>query len=232
MATFVGDLSGRIRKGVPLTSTAGIERALARALRWTIGGGILSLPLLMVPGATTSNLMVYTMVHLGALVAFGLVVIADLARFIDQTWFAWLGATARIIASGAAVVALTVGAVALVTLPTSAALRFDPSLQFLQLLSALDIAWAAGATLLGVSWIAGRRWGHVAGVIIGVICVWSIWTYLDKVGFAPDGGWHVDGSALMTYVLPYDMAAAVIAIVTLIMGARRATRTSRLTIPQ
>lgn len=194
---------------------------MARALRWTIGGAVLSLPLLAVPEATPPNLMVYTMVHLGALVAFGLVVIVDLARFVNQSWFAWLGATARMVASGAAVVALTVGAVALVTLPTSAALRFDPSLQFLQLLSALDIAWAAGATLVGVSWIAGRRWGHVAGVIIGVICVWSIWTYLDAVGFAPDGGWQVDGSALMTYVLPYDMGAAAIAIVSLILGARR-----------
>jgi len=193
---------------------------------------VISLPLLAVPEAATPHLMVYTMVHLGALVAFGLMVIADLARFIDQSWFPWLGPTARIIASGAAVVALTVGTVALVTLPTSAALRFDPSLQFLQLLSALDIAWAAGGTLVGVSWIGGRRWGHIAGVIIGVICVWSIWTYLDAVGFAPDGGWQVDGGALMTYVLPYDMAAAVIAIATLIMGARRAARTSRLTIPQ
>lgn len=173
------------------------------------------------PEAATPDLMMYTMVHLGALVAFGLVVVADLARFIDQSWFAGLGATTRIVASGAAVVALTVGAVALVTLPTSAALRLDPSLQFLQLLSALDIAWAAGATLVGVSWIAGRRWGHVAGAIIGVVCVWSIWAYLDAVGFAPDGGWLVDGSALMTYVLPYDMGAAVIAVVTLILGARR-----------
>ncbi|MFP3883219.1 MAG: hypothetical protein ACLFRT_10660 [Actinomycetota bacterium] len=221
MAAYVGDLPRRIRKGFRLKQRSGIEGALARALRWTIGGAILSLPLFVIPQATAPDLMTYTLVHLGALVAFGLLVVADLARLIDRSWFTWLGATARMIASGAAVVALTVGVVALVTLPTSAALRFDPSLQFLQLLSALDIAWVASATLVGVRWIAGRRWGHVAGVIIGVICVWSIWTYLDAVGFAPDGGWLVDGNALMTYVLPYDIGAAVIAIVTLILGARR-----------
>ncbi len=137
--------------------------------------------------------MSYTMVHLSALVAFGLVVVADLTRLVDDSWFAWLGATGRCISSGAAVVALTVGVVALVTLPTSAALRFDPSLQFLQLLSALDIAWAAGATLVGVGWLATRRWGYAAGAVVGVICVWSIWAYLNAVGFASDGGWQSTG---------------------------------------
>jgi hypothetical protein len=170
--------------------------------------------------------MPYTMVHLSALVVFGLAVVADLTRLIDDSWFAWLGATGRVIASGAAVVALTVGVVALVTLPTSAALRFDPSLQFLQLLSALDIAWAAGATFVGVSWMATRGWGYVAGAVVGVVCVWSIWTYLNAVGFASDGGWLVDGAALMRYVLPYDIAAAIVAVITLILGARRVGRTA------
>lgn len=180
-----------------------------------------SLPLLLVPEATAATLLPYTMVHLSALVAFGLIVVADLARLIDDSSFAWLGATGRPMSSGAAVVALTVGVVALVTLPTSAALRFDPSLQFLQLLSALDIAWAAGATLVGVGWMAKRGWGYAAGAVVGVVCVWSIWNYLAAVGFAPDGGWQVDGAALMRYVLPYDMAAAAVAVITLTLGARR-----------
>lgn len=54
--------------------------------------------------------------------------------------------------------------------------------------------------------------------------MWSIWRYLTVVGFAPDGGWQVDGGALFTHVLPYDMAAATVAIVTLIVGARRVGR--------
>lgn len=168
--------------------------------------------------------MTYTIVHLSALVAFGLFVIADLFESIDRSWFAWLGPTGRNVASGAAAVALAVGVVALVTLPTSAALRLAPSLQLLQLLSALDITWAAGATLVGVSWISGHRSGQLAGAAIGVICVWSIWRYLTVVGFAGDGGWQVDGAALVRYVLPYDMAAAGIAVLSLIGGARRVAR--------
>lgn len=158
--------------------------------------------------------------------AFGLLLVHDLSMTIDEGWFTWLGQTGRLVATGAAVVALTVGVVALVTLPTSAALRFDPSLQFLQLLSALDIAWAAGTTFIGVRWLAGARWGLSAASAVGVACVWSIWSYLNVVGFAPDGAWLVDGGALMRYVLPYDMAAAVVAVVTLILGARRAGRTA------
>lgn len=122
--------------------------------------------------------------------------------------------------SGAAAVALTVGVGAQVTFSTSAALRFDHSLQFLQLLSSLDIAWAAGTTLLGVGWMATRERGWAAGVGIGVICVWSIWSYLAAVGYAADGGRQVDGAALMRYVLPYDVAAAVIAVASLTLGAR------------
>ncbi|MDR9451616.1 MAG: hypothetical protein RI637_10405 [Acidimicrobiia bacterium] len=69
-------------------------------------------------------------------------------------------------------------------------------------------------------WLAGRTAGAVAGGVVGVVCVWSIWTYLTIVGFTPDGGWLVDGSALLRYVLPYDIAAAMIAVLALTAGAR------------
>ena len=117
----------------------------------------MSLSFLAVPSPDTSQLLAYTIVHLTALVVVGLLVASDLSRFLDDIWFAWLGAVGRRIASGAAAVALTVGVVALVTLPSSAALRLTPSLQFLQLLSALDIAWAAGATLIGARWLFKSR---------------------------------------------------------------------------
>lgn len=184
----------------------------------------MSLPLLFVPQAPPRLLMAYTIVHLAALVGFGLLVVRDLSRFQDESWFAWLGPMGRHIASAATVVALTVGVVALVTLPTSAALRLAPSLQFLQLLSALDIAWAAGATLVGVHLIGGRLWSRAAGTMVGIVCVWSIWRYLDVVGFAADGGWQVDGAALMRHVLPYDIAAALIAVTAVVIGARRVAR--------
>jgi hypothetical protein len=158
---------------------------------------------------------------LSALVAIVLIVVWDLTRYLDDTWFTWLGTTGQRIASAAATVALTVGVVALVTLPCSAALRLTPSLQFLQLLSA--------ATLLGVRWLVGRRAGVVAGVIVGVVCVWSIWKYLTVVGFARDGGWLVDSAALFRHVLLYDMAAAVVAILALVSGARHVSKVTSAT---
>jgi hypothetical protein len=177
-----------------------------------------------VPAPAPSQLLPYSIVHLSALVVFGLFLVRDLARFLDGTWFLWLGQFGRHIAAGAAVVALTTGAVALVTLATSAALRFDASLQFLQLLSSLDIAWVVAATLIGVRWLAGKVIGDLAGTMIGIVCVWSIWNYLQIVGFAQDGGWLVDGSAMLRYVIPYDIIAAVIATLALTTGARRAGR--------
>lgn len=220
MASSSREIPGPVRKGLLLTTRPGIELALTRALRWTLGAAAISLPLLAVPSPEGSQLLVHSIVHLTALVALGLFVAWDLARFLDDTWFGWLGPFGRRLASGAATVALTVGVVALVTLPTSAALRLAPSLQFLQLLSALDIAWAAGATLIGVRWLVGERVGALAGAVVGVVCIWSIWKYLTIVGFAPDGGWQVNGSALLRYVLPYDMAAAAIAVLALTAGAR------------
>lgn len=202
-------------------SKPGIETSLIRSVRWTLGAAVVSLPLLTVPQPQPNQLLFYTISHLSGLVLLGLAVVWDLRRLIDETWFAWLGLDHRRLAAGASTVALTVGVVALVTLPTSAALRLAPSLQFLQLLSALDIAFAAGATMIGVTWWKGQRAGAVAGLAVGTVCVWSIWKYLTVVGFASDGGWQVDGAALFTYVLPFDMAAATIAIATLIVGARR-----------
>lgn len=201
----------------------GIEQALTRAVPWTLAGAAVSLPLLAVPRPEGSQLLIYTTVQLSALVVFGLALVWDLSRLIDNTWFDWLGPDNRWLAGGAATVALTVGAVALVTIPTSATLRLAPSLQFLQLLSAMDIAFAAGATLIGVSWWKGRRAGLTTGAVVGVVCVWSIWRYLTVVGFAADGGWLVDAGALFTYVLPYDMVAATVAIVALTLGSRRIT---------
>jgi hypothetical protein len=119
------------------------------------------------------------------------------------------------------VVALTTGAVALVTLASSAALRFQPSAQFLQLLSAIDIAWVTAGVLIGVTWLTDRRAGMVAAVMVAAVCVWSIWSYLDAVGFAPDGGWVVDRAALMRHVLPFDVVSAVMAVSTLVLGARK-----------
>lgn len=194
---------------------------MSRAVPWTLAAAAVSLPLLAVPQPQQNDLLTYAMVHLSALVLLGLAVASDLHRLTDDTWFPWLGSFGRWLSAGASTVALTVGVVALATIPTSAALRLTPSLQYLQLLSALDIAFAASTTLIGVGWWLGRKAGAIAGIAVGAVCIWSIWRYLTVVGFSADGGWLVDADALLTHVLPYDVAAAVIAVTTLIGGARR-----------
>ncbi len=162
-------------------------------------------------------------VHLAALVLLGLIAAVRLIPFAGNDWFEgqpwspfW-----RLAASGISVVFLVTGMVGLVTLASSATLRYPPSLQFLQLLSALDIAWAGAALVIGVY----RAWrlpaAATAGTVLAIICVWSIWRYLDVVGFGPEGEWIVDSAALARYVLPFDVIAAVMAIGAFVFGTRR-----------
>lgn len=65
--------------------------------------------------------------------------------------------------------------------------------------------------------------------MLDVICVWSIWNYLRTVGFTSDGGWIVDRSSLLTLVIPYDIAAAVMAIGALTLAQRSADAHDRTT---
>ena len=142
------------------------------------------------------------------------------APLLERNWLDWPENRKRL-AGGIALVVIVTGVVGLVTLASSAALRLQPSLQFLQLLSALDIAWAAGAVLIGGYRLWSRRTARVAGLTVGVSCVLSIWNYLRVVGFTADGGWLLDGGQLMRLVLPFDMLAAAIASGVLFAGARR-----------
>lgn len=203
----------------------GLERATVRSVRW-LGVGLVVTPLLLALPAPHSSTL-WISIHLIVLVMFGLALAMALVDLLDMPWFGRFAPRTAMLASAASLVALATGAVALVTLPSSAALRLDPSLQFLQLLSALDIAWAAGATAIGATLAWGRRAGWVAGVAIVAICVWSVVTYLEAVGYTPEGGWVVDGDAMWRYILPFDIAAAVMAITALVLGARRRERERR-----
>ena len=198
-----------------------IERALVRSTVWVMLGLLASVPLLLIDVGTDP--MAILMVHLGILVTFVLAVTVVLLPFTGPDWFDGSGwsASRRLAGSGIGVIVLATGVVGLVTLASSAALRFDPSIQFLQLLSALDIGWVVAAFVVG-----GRRlWSLpaaiAAGAAVGAVCVWSIWNYLGAVGFGPNGEWIVSGENLMTRVLPYDMAAAVIAVTLFAAGTRK-----------
>lgn len=162
--------------------------------------------------------------HLALLVSLGLVVTLRIAPLGDEPWFGafdeW-SLRRRTYLSAVVLIVIPTGVVALVCLATAAALRFDPSLQFLQLLSALDTAWAGAAIFIAVRWLRGTGAAIAASIALGVVCVWSVWNYLRVVGFAPGGGWLVDGGRMMQLVLPFDMAAAAVAVPLLVAAVRR-----------
>jgi hypothetical protein len=201
-----------------------IERALLRTIPWLVGGLAASLPLLLVsPGDEPMGWFISQLV---VLVAFSFGLTSVLLPMGDEGWFieARWSEGWRAIASGAGLVALVTGTTALVTLASSAALGFDPSLQFLQLLSALDIAWAGAALMIGVYRAATRGWSLMSGAVLGIVCVWSIWNYLSNVGFGPGGSWIASGSDLIRYVIPFDVMAAVVAVVAFLLGVRSQLR--------
>lgn len=193
-------------------------RAVVDATPLLAGGLIVSPLLLFIPSSW--DLTFRLIAHLSLLVALGIATAVMLAPRLGEPFFGGFAWTPwrRTLAAAAVLVVIPTGVVALVTLASSAALRFDPSLQFLQLLSALDIAWAAAAIVVG----AHHRWGRTAsvgsGVALGVACVLSIWNYVRVVGFSDSGGWVVDGTRLMTLVIPFDMVAAAVATAVLLVG--------------
>ena len=198
-----------------------LEGALAIATKWVVVTAAASLALFAIPRSLVADqrLAVFT-VQLGVIVGLTTALAFRLRPMIDPPFFSstkrpWL-------ASAVAVTALATGFAALVTLASSAVLRYDPSLQFLQLLSALDVAWSAAALGLGVGALTrSRRAGLAAAVVLDVICVFSIWNYLRVVGFATDGGWVVSARDLLTLVIPFDVAAAMMAIAALLLASRR-----------
>jgi hypothetical protein len=197
-----------------------IERALLSTVPWLVGGLLLSVPLLVVD-VGGDPLVAFT-VQLIVLVGFALVLANVLVRFGTAEWFGGVSWNigARLIAGGIGLVVLVTGTIGLVTLASSAALRYDPSTQFLQLISALDIAWVGVAITIGAYRAWGRGWAVFGGAAIGVVCVWSIWNYLSHVGFGPNGEWIVSAPDLMRFVLPYDTVAAIVSVSVFLLGVR------------
>lgn len=197
-----------------------LEAVLARSMLWMTVGAAAAVPVLFLP--QPEDPLLTSIIHLSVVVAFGIALAFHLAPLGDEPWFEGLaiGRRPSLALTWAVIVIAITGVVGITTLATSAALRYDASLQFLQLLSALDITWAGAAIVLG----SRRRFGggsalFAAGLLL-VVCVWSIWRYLDVVGFTESGGWLVDGSELLRLVLPYDMGAAAVALILFSAGVR------------
>lgn len=195
-----------------------LSTGLKRLLQWGIP---LSLLALVFPAPQGDGLFSYVLIHLTVLQIATFVFAVEMAPLTDDPWFrqfkrAWL-------ASSASLVAAAVGFSALLTLATSAAARYDVSLQFLQLLSSLDIAWVVATLFLG----SRKLWGQpvalvLASILIGA-CVLSIAIYLDTVGFTSDGGWLIDGTQMMRIVIPSDTVAAIVSLSVVLVASQRST---------
>lgn len=201
-----------------LTADTPLVWALRRALQLLAFTLPLALLLLAVD-VTDDNRLAAAMLQLGAVSGIGAGLTITYLSRLSEPWFPEPGRLAERWASAATATSFVVGVVALVTLASSSALGFDPSLQFLQLISALDIAWVVAAGAIGATWRFGRAAGWTVGTGLLFLCLWAVWRYLDAVGFDEFGGWLVDEDALMRLVLPYDMVAASIALGSVALGA-------------
>jgi len=197
-----------------------VEAILVVGLKRLLMWGIPLSALTLVFGAPepSDGLLTYNLVHLTVLQVATALFAMEMASLTDQPWFE--GLKRRWLASTASLIAAVVGFSALLTLATSAAARYDPSLQFLQLLSSLDIAWVVAGIYLGSRKLWGRPIDLILGLIILAACVGSIALYLKTVGFSVDGGWLVDGPAMSRIVLPADTVAALLAVA-ILLGAQR-----------
>jgi hypothetical protein len=193
-----------------------LSTGLKRLLQWSIP---LSLLALVFPAPRGDGLFAYLLIHLTVLQIATFLFAVEMAPLTDDPWFrqikrSWL-------ASSASLVAAAVGFSALLTLATSAAARYDASLQFLQLLSSLDIAWVVATLYLG----SRKLWSKpialtLASILLGM-CVLSIAIYLSTVGFTTDGGWLFDGAHMMRIVIPSDTIAAIIALSVVLVASHR-----------
>ncbi len=208
------------------TSTNPLEEAVLAAFPWLLAGLVASLPLLLVPQTVDRRLTF--VIHLTVLVAYGFALGARLARFSDAEWFVtrrWPPERRRLVTAASLIVIVT-GVVGLVTLASSAAIRYEPSLQFLQLLSALDIAWVVAGTFLATRWLWGTTVATAAATMTATICILSIVLYLGEVGLDASGGWLVDRDRMLQLVIPFDVAAAVITTGLLAVASQHASSDS------
>ncbi|MGF1667285.1 MAG: hypothetical protein ACFCVC_13550 [Acidimicrobiia bacterium] len=193
--------------------------------RWVVYGVVASVVGFLVPHDTDAARLWVVGLHVTALTVFIFALTHRLAPVFDPVVFDHFGPFGRRLGTDASLVALVTGATALVTLASSATLGYQPSLQFLQLISALDIAWTTAGFYLGVRRLSGARWaGPAAGVFMGSMCVMALVRYLMVIGFGADGGWDVQSAQMLRLVIPADTVAAALTIGALVLGARAQAR--------
>ena len=164
------------------------------------------------------------MVQLVMISVFGIYLAFRLLKRLEPVWFdsSPITATQRVFGTGLGVVIIVTGCVGLVTLASSAALRLRPATQFLQLLSTLDIAWAASTVMVAAYWLWSRvRVALFGGLVVVAACTVTLARYVDEAAFGPNGGWRLTASELWEYVLPYDIGVAAIAIGMLFYAVRK-----------
>lgn len=195
-----------------------LTTGLRRLLQW--GLPLTGLALVIGAPAPGERLLAYTLTHLTILQVATLLYVTEVAALTDHPWFE--GVKRTWLASAVSVVAAAVGFSALLTLATSAAARYDVSLQFLQLLSSLDIAWVVAAIYLGSRYLWGKPVAIATASTLLAACVVSIAVYLGVVGFTDAGGWLVDGGEMLRIVIPSDTVAAIVSVSVLLRAGSKA----------
>lgn len=198
-----------------------LDAVMGRAARWAVAAGLAGGSLVLVEEPT--GLLTVAILHLSAIVALCFALTVSLRDATDSIAAGRSSTTWTHFSRGAAVVAIITGVAVVVTLVSSSAIGYEVSLQYLLVLSAIDIAWVVAATYFGLRWRFGEVGGITGGSLIAIMCVWTIWRYVDQIGFTDSGGWLVDTEALNRLVFPFDVAAAVVAVSAMWIGARYAT---------
>ena len=188
-----------------------IETAALRTLLWATTGAAAAIPVLVLP--QPDDPLFTAVVQLAIIAVYAVAMTLHLAALGDAPWFDGLaiGGRARRGLTWVMLVADVAGASAVTALATSAALRYQPSVQLLQLVSVIVVGVVVSASALGTR----RRWGGAPALamaaVLGAVLVWVMWRHLDTVGSTASGGWRVDGSVVRETVVPYVAGAVVVA---------------------
>ncbi len=201
---------------------APVERNFVTFLRWVAPALIVAtvLGFGFAPDTATPAAFV---VQLGCIALWGVGLSAHLARGIgspEKLWFSTLSVPTRRLSTAVGLIGLSTFGTMLLTLASSAALRWHPSTQFLQLISAADIAWVVAGTIAGLAMRTNAGVWLPAGFAIAAMCTWSMYRYLSSVGFGSEGEWIVQASELGRLVIPFDIGAAAMALIAVWFGVR------------